>query len=78
MIPEHSPIRYRAAVVSLNPASSQAWSGTAAGAHSLMMQNVENVGAWAAKAAERGAQIVVFPEDSISSYGGGGPRWVSR
>ena len=71
-------VRYRAAVVSRRPVSYADWDGTASGAQALMMQNVAGVGHWAAKAAARGAQIVVFPEDTISSFGGGGQHWVSR
>ena len=71
-------VSYRAAVVSLNPNPYAGWNGTSSDARSLMLQNVARVDAWASKAARAGAQIVVFPEDCISSFGGGGPHWVSR
>lgn len=54
------------------------WDGTAAGAKALMMENVRTVDFWAKRASSKGAQIVVFPEDSINSFGGGGPHWQSR
>jgi len=71
-------VRYRAAVVEIYPAPYTSWDGTAAGAVALMMMNVKTADEWAGRAAAQGAQIVVFPEDFISSFGGGGPHWRSK
>ena len=71
-------VRYRAAVVEIYPAPYSSWDGTAAGAVALMMMNVKTADEWAGRAAAQGAQIVVFPEDFISSFGGGGPHWRSK
>jgi predicted amidohydrolase len=76
-----SPIRYRAAVVEgfpILPWSEGAWNGTAASATALMLRNVELVDRWAARASAAGADIVVFPEEFVSSFGGGGRHWQSR
>ena len=71
-------VRYRAAVVEAVPASFLLWDGSAASARAMMMRNVLQVDYWAAKAAAQGSQIVVFPEDFVSSFGGGGLHWQSK
>ena len=65
-------VRYRAAVVETYPSLAPwyGWNHTAAGAVAIMLRNVEMVDLWAGRAAAKGAQIVVFPEDIISSFGG--------
>ena len=45
------------------------WNGTKEGATAVMLMNVDLVDSWVAKAAAQGAQIVVFPEELISSFG---------
>ena len=74
------PIRYRAAVAEIYPLfawSSGRWNGTAAGAVAVMLENVAQVDKWAAKASAAGAQIIVFPEELISSFGYAAPQLFS-
>lgn len=71
-------VRYRAAAIEINPTSFAEWDGTPSGAYRLMLRNVDLVDEWAGRAASQGAQIVVFPEDLVSSFGGGGPHWRSK
>ena len=71
-------IAYRAAVVEVNPSAYMGWDGSAKGALEIMLKNVATVDRWSAKAAAQAAQIIVFPEDMVSSYGGGGPNWRSK
>ena len=71
-------VAYRAAVVEINPSGYMGWDGSTKGALAIMLKNVATVDRWSAKAAAQGAQIIVFPEDMVSSYGGGGPHWRSK
>ena len=70
--PPPAGVHYRAAVVEAYPllAPYTWWNGTAAGAVDIMLRNVALIDGWTHRAAERGAQIVVFPEDIVSSFGG--------